>query len=84
MTFDLASMSAAFLLGLFSSAHCLGMCGGIMGALSMAIPAQAQKKRWLILVAYNLARIVSYGLIALLLGRFGVGKLFCVGWQVCY
>ncbi|MBK8187245.1 MAG: sulfite exporter TauE/SafE family protein [Cellvibrio sp.] len=70
MTFDLASMSAAFLLGLFSSAHCLGMCGGIMGALSMAIPAQAQKKRWLILVAYNLARIVSYGLIALLLGRF--------------
>jgi sulfite exporter TauE/SafE len=70
MTFDLASMSAAFLLGLFSSAHCLGMCGGIMGALSMAIPAQAQKKRWLILVAYNLARIVSYGFIALLLGRF--------------
>lgn len=70
MTFDVASISAAFFLGLFSSAHCLGMCGGIMGALTMAIPAQAQNKRWLILVAYNLARILSYGLIGLLLGRF--------------
>lgn len=68
--FDFASISAAFLLGLFSSAHCLGMCGGIMGALSMAIPTNALRKRWLILVAYNLARIFSYALIGLLLGRF--------------
>jgi uncharacterized protein len=70
MTFDFASISAAFFLGLFSSAHCLGMCGGIMGALSMAIPAEAKSKRWMILIAYNLARVVSYGLIGLLLGRF--------------
>jgi len=70
MTFDFTSISAAFFLGLFSSAHCVGMCGGIMGALSMAVPAEAKRKRWLILMAYNLARITSYGLIGLLLGRF--------------
>jgi uncharacterized protein len=75
MTFDFASIgfasiSAAFFLGLFSSAHCVGMCGGIMGALSMAVPAEAKSKRWMILIAYNIARICSYGLIGLLLGRF--------------
>ncbi len=70
MSFDVTSILPAFLLGLFSSAHCLGMCGGIMGALTMAIPADAKSKRWLILMAYNLARISSYALIGLLLGGF--------------
>jgi uncharacterized protein len=70
MTFDFASVSAAFFLGLLSSAHCVGMCGGIMGALSMAVPTEAKSKRWMILIAYNIARIVSYGFIGLLLGRF--------------
>jgi uncharacterized protein len=70
MTFDFASISAAFFLGLLSSAHCVGMCGGIMGALSMAIPAEAKSKRWMILLGYNFARIFSYALIGILLGRF--------------
>lgn len=66
--FDWSSLAAAFLLGLFSSAHCVGMCGGIMGALSMAIPAHAKTRRWRILLSYNLGRIASYGLIGLLAG----------------
>jgi sulfite exporter TauE/SafE len=70
MTFDLASISAAFFLGLLSSAHCVGMCGGIMGALSMAVPVEAKNKRWMILLGYNFARIFSYALIGILLGRF--------------
>lgn len=70
MTFDFVSMASAFFLGLLSSAHCVGMCGGIMGALSMAVPAEAKAKRWMILVSYNLARIFSYALIGILLGRF--------------
>ena len=57
-------------LGLFSSAHCIGMCGGIMGALTVAIPADAKHKRWQILVAYNIGRIVSYSFMELLLGLF--------------
>jgi uncharacterized protein len=70
MMFDFAAMTSAFFLGLLSSAHCVGMCGGIMGALSMAIPAEARAKRWMILISYNLARIFSYALIGILLGRF--------------
>jgi len=70
MTIDFASISAAFLLGLLSSAHCVGMCGGIMGALTMAIPADAKRQRWVILLGYNVARILSYGFIGLLLGGF--------------
>lgn len=57
-----------FTLGLVSSAHCIGMCGGIMGALTMAIPAEEKTKRWVILVCYNLGRILSYGLMGLVAG----------------
>lgn len=29
---------SAWVLGLLGGGHCLGMCGGLMGALTMAIP----------------------------------------------
>lgn len=64
---------AAWTLGLFSSAHCLGMCGGIMGALSAAIPAEARGRRWRLLLGYNLGRIASYTLMGLLAGLLAGG-----------
>jgi sulfite exporter TauE/SafE len=67
---DLTILLSLFTLGLVSSTHCIGMCGGIMGALTMAIPAQAKAKRGVILVAYNLGRISSYALMGLLVGFF--------------
>jgi sulfite exporter TauE/SafE len=67
---DLSILLPLFSLGLVSGAHCIGMCGGIMGALTMAIPAEAKSKRWFILVAYNLGRILSYGCMGLLAGLF--------------
>lgn len=67
---DLTIILSLFTLGLVSSTHCIGMCGGIMGALTMAIPAQAKAKRGLILVAYNLGRIASYTFMGLLAGFF--------------
>jgi uncharacterized protein len=67
---DLSILLPLFSLGLVSGAHCIGMCGGIMGALTMAIPAEAKSKRWFILVAYNLGRILSYGVMGLLAGLF--------------
>ncbi len=67
---DLSIFLSLYALGLVSSMHCLGMCGGIMGALTMAIPAEATSKRWFILIAYNLGRILSYGLMGLLAGVF--------------
>jgi sulfite exporter TauE/SafE len=63
-----APIVSAFLIGLFGGMHCIGMCGGIIGALSFAIPAQDRGKRWRILAAYNVGRILSYGLIGLLAG----------------
>ncbi|MEH6566978.1 MAG: sulfite exporter TauE/SafE family protein [Halopseudomonas sp.] len=63
----------ALALGLLGGGHCIGMCGGLMGALTLAIPA-AQRKGWplwRILLSYNLGRIISYTLAGALLGSFG-------------
>ena len=39
------SLAAAFILGLFSTVHCIGMCGGIIGALSLSLPDTIRKQR---------------------------------------
>lgn len=31
-------LGSALVLGLLGGGHCLGMCGGLMGALTLAIP----------------------------------------------
>lgn len=41
-----------------------------MGALTVAIPADAAHKRWRILFAYNMGRIASYSVMGFLLGAF--------------
>ena len=63
----------AFNLGLFSSLHCIGMCGGILSALVLAghdtdqqKPLNKIKKS----LSYNLGRIVSYSLAGLIVGFF--------------
>lgn len=70
MMIDWSVLLTAFLLGLFSSAHCVGMCGGIMGALSMAIPAKEPLRRLIILCSYNIGRLLSYVLMGVLVGMF--------------
>lgn len=65
-----SALTAAFLLGVFSSAHCVGMCGGIMGALSLAVPAGARAQRAVLLICYNLGRIFSYVVMGALVGFF--------------
>ena len=69
---DLAPLlTSALILGLLGSGHCLGMCGGLMGALTMAIPAEHRSRRLRLLMAYNLGRILSYACAGLLLGLAG-------------
>ncbi|MBI3188614.1 MAG: sulfite exporter TauE/SafE family protein [Gammaproteobacteria bacterium] len=61
---------SAFAAGLLGGVHCIGMCGGIVGALSFGIaPQQNGIHRYAILMAYNLARISSY----VLAGAFMAG-----------
>ena len=69
-------------IGLLSSLHCLGMCGGIMGALSLSLPADVRENRIQISIfvtAYNLGRISSYMLAGALAGAFGVEILEWLG-----
>ena len=62
---------SAVVLGLLGGGHCLGMCGGLMGALTMAIPLEQRSRRLQLLLAYNLGRVLSYGCAGLLLGLGG-------------
>ena len=73
---DPVTLSAAFLIGLFSSLHCIGMCGSIMGALSLSLPASIRDnrfKRFSFVCSYNIGRILSYSLAGLVAGAAGVG-----------
>lgn len=79
---DPVSLTSAFLLGLFSTIHCVGMCGGIIGALSLSLPAEIRghKARLLLFVTtYNIGRITSYTLAGLLAGALGTGVLASMG-----
>lgn len=68
MTDPFLAVAAAFSLGFLSSAHCVGMCGGIMGALTMAIPPEARARRLRLVLCYNIGRIASYTLMGAGLG----------------
>ncbi len=61
---DIFVLLTAATLGFFGSAHCVGMCGGIAGALGFAIRDSSSGQRLLILSAYNVGRISSYLFIA--------------------
>lgn len=71
MTDILPLLVPAFTLGLLGGGHCFGMCGGLMGALTLAIPPQQRHQRLRLLLAYNLGRILSYATAGLLLGSLG-------------
>jgi uncharacterized protein len=65
------SLLALFIVGLLGGGHCAGMCGGIVGALSLQSP-QGGAAAVPIHLAYNVGRIGSYvaaGLLAGLLGQ---------------
>ena len=65
------SLGAALLAGLAGSGHCLGMCGGIAGALAMRRPQAGFGTKLGYALAYNLSRITSYALAGALAGLLG-------------
>lgn len=60
----------AWLLGFMGSLHCMGMCGGIVGALSLNTAKNHQTLNTHL--AYHLGRILTYGLLGLLAGLLGL------------
>jgi sulfite exporter TauE/SafE len=64
----------AFLVGLFSTLHCIGMCGGIIGAITFSLPQEIRESRWRLtpyISAYNLGRVTSYTLAGVIAGTLG-------------
>jgi sulfite exporter TauE/SafE len=64
----------ALIVGLLGGVHCLGMCGGVVGALTFNLKPEVQLSWWRMLpyqLSYNLGRISSYVLIGALFGFLG-------------
>jgi len=64
----------AFAIGLMGGVHCIGMCGGIVGALGFGVNTQSHSPRLTlikILISYNSGRLFSYALAGGLMGSIG-------------
>ncbi|MDP6572458.1 MAG: sulfite exporter TauE/SafE family protein [Rhodospirillales bacterium] len=83
------SILTALTIGFLGSTHCIGMCGGIVGALNTGLPQTHRQSRFSQIAyhfTYNAGRILSYsvaGAIAGLLGaqstRIPLGVVYPVG-----
>lgn len=69
-----SSYLALFLIGLLGGTHCIGMCGGIVGALSMGAGSRPALH-----LAYNAGRIVSYTVAGAIAGALGGASLALSG-----
>jgi len=68
------SLISAFLVGLLGGGHCVGMCGGIVGAVSMHLPQSKSKVPFLL--SYNAGRILSYTFAGAIAGLVGASSFF--------
>lgn len=68
---DYSGFVAIFLLGLLGGTHCVGMCGGIVSALTVQLPKS--KPALPLQLAYNSGRIASYTIAGAIMG--GIGSL---------
>jgi hypothetical protein len=67
----ISSYITAFLLGLFSTVHCIAMCGSVIGALTLSLPAEvreSQRRMLPFVFNYNVGRILSYAMAGVMVG----------------
>jgi sulfite exporter TauE/SafE/plastocyanin domain-containing protein/copper chaperone CopZ len=67
-----ATYLALFIVGIFTSIHCVGMCGGIM--LSQSLSKEEPKSKLESMkpaLLYNLGRIISYTILGAVVGALG-------------
>lgn len=69
-----AALTGSAAIGLLGGVHCVGMCGGIAGALSHALPSRRQTRGRLLLahLQYSAGRIASYCIAGALAGSMGL------------
>ena len=65
--------TTAIILGLLGGGHCIGMCGGIVSALTLSVPADSAPATSSVpcLLTYNAGRIFSYTIAGFLMGMLG-------------
>jgi len=68
----------AFIFGLISSLHCIGMCGPI--AMMLPVDRNNPAKKVTQIITYHLGRITAYSILGLFFGILGRG-LFLAGFQ---
>jgi uncharacterized protein len=75
-----AAAFSLFIVGLLGGVHCVGMCGGIVSALSFQKeqPLAGQPLQHL---AYNAGRILTYGIAGGIVGGVGQAGVFFAGRQ---
>lgn len=73
MDFIATGLITALIAGFLGGGHCIGMCGGIVSALSFALPPSQRNpvKIASIMLSYNIGRIASYTLAGFLAGLLG-------------
>jgi sulfite exporter TauE/SafE len=59
----------AFVTGLLGTGHCIGMCGGLVSALSLS--EAGRQGGWFFHLLYNLGRISTYTFIGVVVGWLG-------------
>lgn len=71
---------AVFLIGLLGGVHCVGMCGGIVGALTLPLHGGVKTSKWPTLLAYNFGRICTYAATGATVGALGSASLLFNRW----
>jgi sulfite exporter TauE/SafE len=80
MTSDFSTLNkiqmlfTAFIFGLLSSFHCIGMCGPI--AMMLPVDRNNQVKKITQIITYHIGRLFAYSTIGFIFGMFGKGFLF--------
>ncbi|TRX16385.1 sulfite exporter TauE/SafE family protein [Flavobacterium franklandianum] len=64
----------AFIFGLISSFHCIGMCGPI--AMMLPVDRENQAKKGTQILTYHIGRLTAYATIGLIFGLLGRGLYF--------
>lgn len=60
-------LAASFAIGFLGSLHCVGMCGGLLSAMSMTRP----QIWWPGIIAYQIGRITTYTTLGFIIGLLG-------------
>jgi uncharacterized protein len=73
----LGQLAAVFAVGLLGGAHCVGMCGGIVAALTVRMPGERPRRS--LTFAYNAGRVATYATLGALAGGLGSLALLADG-----